>query len=672
MSSTLPNTPVSPMSDGSDSWMASPPVSNKGSPSSNKGSPTSSRKGSPKSSKNKVAPEPEENLSNDVTQAEAIVQGANDMLNKRGTGLIVLVQKGKHFYLDFLNIKVRNPNERVIRVYLSKKKARGVKDQNYLEKRSTALDLKLGDDGAFMGEHVVGVPFFRQHLGTALQGFGGVNPLTWTGITFAKSAQAIPRTPTADIYAFANLGPPQDFDLDEEEAKGEAAALEERRMLDLMLGQARGSLTLKDVKRKAEAAFRHLGKDNRTDELEYADFCLGMKYLGIHLTESRSRKLFMIADLSSNGEIDAGEFEMAVHINDKIPVNDSMSPMDAFAIFDEKMRGGVDAIEFHKLLVALGVSITATGSMAEFNASDGDNSGVLDYEEFRGIWLRICDVVAELNRRNKAGVSEEKVKKAKIRDKMDREHLTKLIEKEEATERKIFADAKLQIVNERRVARMAKSERTSKRRADRTREANIARREKAKLEREKKSRASVRNREVQRRQRVEAELLDELETQKVARKERELIELHVRRREKSQQEEQEREARGEHEVNLTQKDLRIVPTFLYKSRQARIRLNSLQLLDISNNKLLSLPESGCFFHCQALKKLDISNNRLQSLPDEIADCTELIIVNMQNNDITELPTKFVTQCVNIRKLNIAENEMIRLPGEFGQLVCFQL
>ena len=47
-------------------------------------------------------------------------------------------------------------------------------------------------------------------------------------------------------------------------------------------------------------------------------------------------------------------------------------------------------------------------------------------------------------------------------------------------------------------------------------------------------------------------------------------------------------------------------------------------------------------------------------------------MNMQNNDITELPTKFVTQCVNIRKLNIAENEMIRLPGEFGQLVCFQL
>jgi Ca2+-binding EF-hand superfamily protein len=393
-----------------------------------------------------------------------------------------------------------------------------------------------------------------------------------------------------------------------------------------------------------------------------------MKYLGTYLTESRSRKLFKIADLSSNGEIDAGEFEMAVHINDKIPVTDKMSPKDAFEIFDEKMRGGVDAIEFHKLMMALGVQITAAESMEEFNNADGDNSGILDYDEFRSIWIRICDVVSELHRRNKAATSEEKVKKAKIRDRMDRELLVKLVDREEAEENQLFAKAKEDVIAIRRAARMAKSERASRRRADRTREANIARREKAKLEREKKSRASIRNREMKRRQRVEAELLDELAKQTVARKKRELEEMHIDRARRAMKEQEEREARGEHEICLSQKDLRVVPTFLYKSRQAHIRLNTLQLLDISNNKLLALPESGCFFHCASLKKIDLSNNRLQQIPDEISECTELIIVNMQNNDITELPEKFVTKCVNLRKLNIAENEMIRLPGDFGALV----
>jgi hypothetical protein len=142
------------------------------------------------------------------------------------------------------------------------------------------------------------------------------------------------------------------------------------------------------------------------------------------------------------------------------------------------------------------------------------------------------------------------------------------------------------------------------------------------------------------------------------------------RKEKSAKEEKEREARGEHEVNLSQKELRVVPSFLYKSRKAQIRLNSLQLLNISNNKLVALPESGCFFHCASLKKLNLSHNRLQKLPEELAECTELLIFDMQNNDITELPEIFVSACVKLRKLNMAENEMIQFPENIGKLVSW--
>ena len=84
--------------------------------------------------------------------------------------------------------------------------------------------------------------------------------------------------------------------------------------------------------------------------------------------------------------------------------------MDAFAIFDEEMRGGVDAIEFHKLMIALDVDITPAQSMDEFNRADGDHSGVLDYEEFRDIWLRWCDVPGELIKRNVGPTPEHRVK----------------------------------------------------------------------------------------------------------------------------------------------------------------------------------------------------------------------------------------------------------------------
>lgn len=485
----MANSPMSPLS--SDGW--SPPMSPT--------SPTSFKqmKGSPRSPKAKKKEDSWEMWSppsgnfNDVVQGEALVHGADEIHNKRGSGLIMLTQNGRHFYLDFLNVKVRNVQDRVLKVYLiKKKKARGKKDADTIEKRGFCLNLDLGENGAYRGDKVVGVSHFQQPLGTALKGVGGVSPLDWVGIVFAKPSIETPRTPSADVFAYANIGPPPEYAVEDEEEAGAKVAQQEKRILEMMLGQARGSLTLRDVKRKAEAVFRNLQKDTKNDEISYREFCKGMKYLGIHLTEARSRKIFRIADLSGNGEIDCSEFEMAVHIDDKIPVKERMTPLDAFDIFDENFRGGVDAIEFYKLMMALGVNITMERSMMEFNTADGDHSGILDYDEFRSIWLRYCDVESELIKRNVAPTSEHRVKKAKKRAKLDLEALTKLVEKEEADEKSTFEKAKKECIEERRAARIAKSERASRRRGERTREANIARREKAKLEREKKSRASIR------------------------------------------------------------------------------------------------------------------------------------------------------------------------------------
>ena len=166
---------------------------------------------------------------------------------------------------------------------------------------------------------------------------------------------------------------------------------------------------------------------------------------------------------------------------------------------------------------------------------------------------------------------------------------------------------------------------------------------------------------------MEAELIDELSKQQVLRKERELIELHANREARALQEERERESKGEHEVSMEARSLRIVPKFLYKTRAAQLRLNTLQFLNISNNKLVSLPESGCFFHMASLKKLDVSHNRLQYLPAEISDCTELFILDAQDNDIVELPKELSIKCIQLRKMNLCENELLRLPDDIGNL-----
>ena len=108
-----------------------------------------------------------------------------------------------------------------------------------------------------------------------------MSPLDWVGICIAKPATEIPRTPAADIFAFGNFVKPKAYDREEEAAAATAAAVEERRMLDVMMGQSRGSLTLRDVKRKAEAVFRHLDKKTNIDDITYKEFCQGMKYLGV-------------------------------------------------------------------------------------------------------------------------------------------------------------------------------------------------------------------------------------------------------------------------------------------------------------------------------------------------------------------------------------------------------
>jgi Leucine-rich repeat (LRR) protein len=53
---------------------------------------------------------------------------------------------------------------------------------------------------------------------------------------------------------------------------------------------------------------------------------------------------------------------------------------------------------------------------------------------------------------------------------------------------------------------------------------------------------------------------------------------------------------------------------VYQGQEAQTRLDVLVLLDLSENKLESLPEDSFFFWMNCLRELNLSHNRLQSLP----------------------------------------------------------
>ena len=72
---------------------------------------------------------------NDVIQGEALVHGADEMHNKRGSGMIILTQNGRHFYLDFLNVKVRNARS-TLRLSAEKEKSQREKGRRLAGEQS--------------------------------------------------------------------------------------------------------------------------------------------------------------------------------------------------------------------------------------------------------------------------------------------------------------------------------------------------------------------------------------------------------------------------------------------------------------------------------------------------------------------------------------------------------
>lgn len=95
--------------------------------------------------------------------------------------------------------------------------------------------------------------------------------------------------------------------------------------------------------------------------------------------------------------------------------------------------------------------------------------------------------------------------------------------------------------------------------------------------------------------------------------------------------------------------------------------DTLEILDLSNNQLSSLPED--LHRLTHLKILFASNNRFESLPEVLGQCPKLEMIGFKANQIRTVPAASLP--VQTRWLILTDNQITTLPERMGQLQRLQ-
>nr|XP_039249853.1 leucine-rich repeat protein 1-like [Styela clava] len=97
--------------------------------------------------------------------------------------------------------------------------------------------------------------------------------------------------------------------------------------------------------------------------------------------------------------------------------------------------------------------------------------------------------------------------------------------------------------------------------------------------------------------------------------------------------------------------------------------STLEQLAVEHCSLLKLDSR--MLKLRHLKILNLSNNKIKTLPDSIAEMQSLVELNLENNDLSELPNTFSMPnsklCSSLRCLKLNTNQIKCLPPDFGNL-----
>ncbi|WP_372883151.1 leucine-rich repeat-containing protein kinase family protein [Psychromonas sp.] len=90
--------------------------------------------------------------------------------------------------------------------------------------------------------------------------------------------------------------------------------------------------------------------------------------------------------------------------------------------------------------------------------------------------------------------------------------------------------------------------------------------------------------------------------------------------------------------------------------------DSLEILDLSNNKLASLPQELIKLH--KLKIIFASNNHFETLPEVLGQCPNLEMIGFKSNKINHVPERSLPP--KLRWLILTDNQISELPDSLGE------
>lgn len=95
------------------------------------------------------------------------------------------------------------------------------------------------------------------------------------------------------------------------------------------------------------------------------------------------------------------------------------------------------------------------------------------------------------------------------------------------------------------------------------------------------------------------------------------------------------------------------------------KLSELELLDVSENHITELPEE--FGGLVTLKDCNLGDNKLTALPRSIGKCDRLEVLKVSNNELAALPIE-MQELVDLKELYVDFNKITELPSELDEMI----